>query len=93
MIRSGQLDRQVALVRAQRPYQIEDPKVISLCIKRLGLTEQEFEQIIQSPPRHWWDYPNSYKWMKLAQGPIYILTKMGIFTQVVYDKYFSIKFR
>ncbi|MBS1618488.1 MAG: N-acetyl sugar amidotransferase [Bacteroidetes bacterium] len=93
LIRSGQLDREEAIARAQRPYRIEDPKVISLCIKRLGLTEQEFEQIIQSPPKNWWDYPNSYKWMKLAQGPIYILTKMGIFTQVVYDKYFSIKFR
>ena len=31
--------------------------------------------------------------MKLAQFPILILTKMGIFTQVIYDKYFTLKFR
>jgi tRNA(Ile)-lysidine synthase TilS/MesJ len=93
LIRSGQMDRTAAIERAKQPYQIEDPKIISLCIKRLGITEAEFESIIQSPPKNWWDYPNSYKWMKLAQLPIFILTKMGIFTKVVYDKYFTIKFR
>jgi hypothetical protein len=93
LIRSGQMDRSVALERSQQPYQIEDPKIISLCIKRLGMTEEEFDTALKASPKNWWDYPNSYKWMKLAQIPIFILTKLGIFTQVVYDKYFSIKFR
>jgi tRNA(Ile)-lysidine synthase TilS/MesJ len=93
LVRSGQMTREAALQKAQQPYQIEDPKVISLCIKRLGITDAEFEEMLKSSPRNWWDYPNSYKWMKLAQFPIFILTKLGIFTQVVYDKYFTIKFR
>lgn len=93
LIRSGQLNRDIALQKMQQPYQIEDPKVISLCVKRLGITEDEFNSYMQLPPKNWWDYPNSYKWMKLAQFPILILTKMGIFTQVIYDKYFTLKFR
>jgi hypothetical protein len=93
LIRSGQMSREVALERSQHPYQIEDPKIISLCIKRLGITEGEFETFLKLPPKNWWDYPNSYKWMKLAQFPIWVLTRMGIFTQVVYDKYFTIKFK
>ena len=93
LIRSGQMERQIAIKKVETPYQIEDPKIISLCIKRLGITEEEFESYMKLPPRNWWDYPNSYKWMKLFQFPIFILTKMGIFTQVVYDKYFTIKFR
>lgn len=93
LIRSGQLDRGEALERAQRPYQIEDPKIISLCIKRLGITEEEFNGYLQRPPKNWWDYPNSYRWMRLFQFPIYVLTKLGLFTQVVYDKYFTLKFR
>lgn len=93
LIRSGQLSREEALERAKRPYQIEDPKVISLCIKRLGITEEEFHSYIQNPPKNWWDYPNSYKWMKLFRFPVWLLTKMGVFTQVIYDKYFSMKFR
>jgi hypothetical protein len=93
LVRSGQLERATALVKSQLPYQIEDPKIISLCIKRLGITQEEFDSYLQLPPKNWWDYPNSYRWMKLAQFPIWILTKLGIFTQVVYDKYFTIKFR
>jgi hypothetical protein len=93
LIRSGQMDRDAALQRAQQPYQIEDPKIISLCIKRLGITEAEFQSYMELPPKNWWDYPNSYKWMKLAQFPIWVLTKMGVFTQVVYDKYFTLKFK
>jgi hypothetical protein len=27
-------------------------------IKKLGLTEQEFEQIMAAPPKTYWDYPN-----------------------------------
>ena len=93
LIRSGQLEREAALKKTQQPYQLEDEKVILLCIKRLGITRQEFDSYMQQPPKNWWDYPNSYKWMKLAQLPIFVLTKMGLFTQVVYDKYFTIKFK
>ena len=93
LIRSGQMSREAAVERSQQPYQIEDPKIISLCIKRLGITEEEFESFLKLPPQNWWNYPNSYKWMKFGQFPIWILTKMGIFTQVVYDKYFTIKFK
>ena len=93
LIRSHQMTREAALERALLPYKIEDPKIISLCIKRLGITEEEFESYLKLPPKNWWDYPNSYKWMKLAQLPIWILTRMGIFTQVVYDKYFTLKFK
>jgi len=93
LIRSGQMEREAAIKKAAAPYQIEDPKIISLCIKRLGITEGDFESYMKLPPRNWWDYPNSYRWMKFFQLPIYILTRMGIFTQVVYDKYFTIKFK
>lgn len=93
LIRSGQLERDEALARAARPYQIEDPKIISLCIKRLGITEEAFNEYLQRPPRNWWDYPNSYRWMRLFRFPIYVLTRLGLFTQVVYDKYFTLKFR
>lgn len=93
LIRSQQMTREAALQKSEQPYQIEDPKIISLCIKRLGITEEDFQSFVQLSPKNWWDYPNSYTWMKLAQPAIYILTKLGIFTQVVYDKYFTIKFR
>ena len=93
LIRSGQWTREEALQKIAQPYQLEDEKVIALCIKRLGITREEFESYVQRPPRNWWDYPNSYKYMKLAQPGIWLWTKLGFFPQAVYDKYFTIKFR
>ncbi len=93
LVRSNQLSREAALEKSKLPYQIEDPKIILLCIKRLGITQEEFDGYVARPPRNWWDYPNSYKWMQLGRIPIFVLTKMGVFTQVVYDKYFTLKFK
>jgi hypothetical protein len=42
LVRSGFLDREEALQRAHSVYQIEDPKVINLCIKRLGIYQSRF---------------------------------------------------
>ena len=44
LVRYGQLVRQVALERAHGVYQIEDDRVIDLCIKRLGITKDEFNE-------------------------------------------------
>lgn len=93
LLRNGQLTRENALEKASVPYLIEDPKIISLCIKRLGITQEEFDSYLALPPKNWWDYPNSYSLMRFFKFPIWILTRMGIFTQVVYDKYFTMKFR
>jgi hypothetical protein len=94
LVRSGQLDRElqhlteiVATISNRRPE-----NYITL-YKKIGYHARRFDSYMQLPPKNWWDYPNSYRWMKLAQFPIWILTKLGIFTQVVYDKYFTIKFR
>lgn len=93
LIRSGQMTREQAIEKVKKPYQLEDPKIISLCIKRLGITEEEFDSFLKLPPKNWWDYPNSYQWMQLFRIPIYLATKMGLFTQAIYDKYFVMKFR
>jgi len=92
LVRSGLRSRDEALGRVKKIYQMEDPKVISLCIKRLGITEADLEAWMKLPPKNWWDYPNSYRWMRRFRIPVYVMMKLGIFTPVVYDKYFVLKF-
>ncbi|MBK8659454.1 MAG: hypothetical protein IPN22_11445 [Bacteroidetes bacterium] len=93
-VRSGQMTREEALQKVATPDNIlEDEKVISLCIKRLGITREEFNGYLQLPPKNWWDYPNSYRLMQLGKPVVWLMTRLGIFTQVVYDKYFGIPFR
>lgn len=93
LIRSGQMDRDFALKSVNKPYILEDKKVITLCIKRLGISQTEFENYLKLPPKNFWDYPNSYTKMKLVKFPVWILTKMGVFTQVFYEKYFNLPFK
>ncbi len=93
LIRSGQLNRTEALDKVAQPYQLQDPKVISLCIKRLGITQQQFDSYMQLPPKNFYDYPNSYNIMRLFKWPIYVLAKLGYIPELVYYKYFVLKFK
>lgn len=89
MIRSGQLDRNLAIERANRKYELEDPKIIDLCIKRLGLKKDEFESLINNEPKYFWDYPNSYNFIKKFKLIIKLLSKINILPGSAYDKYFN----
>jgi N-acetyl sugar amidotransferase len=89
LVRSGQMPRQEALERVKDVYVIEDPKVIDLCIKRLGLTREDLDRFMKEPPKTFRDYPTSYTYIRLMRLPIWILSRLNILPGVVYDKYFN----
>jgi N-acetyl sugar amidotransferase len=89
LVRSGQMRREEALERVKEIYVIEDPKVIDLCIKRLGLTKEEFENILKLPPKTFRDYPNHYNFIKYFKLPIRVLSKLNILPGTAYHKYFN----
>ena len=93
LIRSGQMDRDTASEAIKEKYVLEDSKVIDLCIKRLGITREEFDSYLKLPPKNFWDYPNSYSKLKLFKIPIWIMCQLGFMTKVVYEKYFGLKFK
>jgi len=93
LIRSGQMDRDFALNTIEKPYVLEDEKVINLCIKRLGLSREQFDQYLALEPKMFWDYPNSYSIMRMLKFPVWVLTQFGFFTKVFYHKYFRLAFR
>ncbi len=93
LIRSGQMERQFALNAVQSTYVMEDEKVITLCIKRLGITREEFDTYMKLPPKNFWDYPTSYNLLKRLRVPIWILTRLGFATKVVYEKYFGLAYK
>jgi tRNA(Ile)-lysidine synthase TilS/MesJ len=93
LIRSGQMERQFALNAIQSTYVMEDEKVIKLCIKRLGITREEFDSYMKLPSKNFWDYPTSYNLLKRMKIPIWILTRLGFATKVVYEKYFGLAYK
>ena len=89
LVRSGQMPRTVALERVTHVNKIEDEKVINLCIKRLGLTRAEFEQIVAAPPKTFRDYPNNYSLIRLLRWPIKLLSHLNLIPESAHDKYFN----
>lgn len=89
LVRSGQMPREEALTRVKDIYVIEDPKVIDLCIKRLGIRREEFDRFVAFPPKTFRDYPNRYRLLQKFKVLIHVLSKLHIFPATTYDKYFS----
>jgi len=89
LVRSGQMSRVRALELLKEVYVIEDPKVIDLCIKRLGLTRQEFEGFMALPPKTFRDYDTSYNLIRRLRWPIKILCGLNLLPSSAHDKYFE----
>ncbi len=89
LIRSGQMSKEEALKAVGQVYCIEDPKVIDLCVKRLGLTPEEFNEILALPTKTFRDYPTSYNLIKHLKWPIKILSHLNLLPSTTYDKYFE----
>lgn len=89
LVRSGQMSREVALDRVSRINSIEDPAIIDLCIKRLGLSKAEFDAIVATPPKSFHDYPNSYWFLRLCRLPIKLMSQLNLIPESAYDKFFN----
>lgn len=69
LVLSGQLTRERALAMMEEPvYPEEGLKADrAYVIKKLGLSEQEFDGIMSLPPKLFLDYPNSYARIEMAK--------------------------
>jgi tRNA(Ile)-lysidine synthase TilS/MesJ len=88
LVRSGQMSRAEALDAVSEKYVLEDDKTIDLCIKRLGISREEFDSYMEIAPKTFRDYPSDYNFIRLMRPVIYLLSSVGILPQVTYEKYF-----
>ena len=89
LVRSGQMTREESLGRVKEIYGIEDPKIINLCIKRLGITRGDLDGYLAIPPKTFMDYPSHYQIIKMMRVPIKLLSLMNILPGMTYLKYFG----
>jgi N-acetyl sugar amidotransferase len=88
LIRDNQMEKEHALTLISKPYVMEDMRIIDLCLKRLGITREQFEEWMSLPPKTFKDYNTAYPVMKAAKPLIKLLTLSGYIPEIVYDKYF-----
>ena len=88
LIRDGQMDREWAIEAVKKPYVMEDPGIIDLCLKRLAVSREQFDAWMTLPPKTFRDYDTGYDTMLKLRPFIKLATKMGFMPEIVYDKYF-----
>jgi N-acetyl sugar amidotransferase len=88
LIRSGQLTREQALEKVQvDPYK-GGTELLDYCLKKLDFTKDEFEKIMNEPPKSFNDYKSYYSFVKFMKKPVKWATSLGIVPETVYLKYF-----
>ena len=87
LVRSGQMDREDALKILSKKSRLEDPKIIDLCIKRLGITKQDYEEILALPPKSFRDYPTNYSLIRLFCPVVRIMACLNLVPKSACLKY------
>lgn len=88
LIRSGQIKREEALNEIKKSYPYRE-EIIPYVQNKLGLTKEEFDQILTAPPKSFRDYPSYYPLIRMAKYPIYVACKLDLLPQVFYEKYIN----
>lgn len=87
-IRSGQMTREQALKELEQPLP-EDDEIVKYVIERLGLSDEEFEQILSSEPKTFLDYPTYYPIIRASRVPIKLACMLNLLPHIFYEKYFK----
>lgn len=91
MIREGLTDRETALKEIERnPHNVKN-EIVNYTISKLGLTKEEFNDIMNLPVKSFNDYPNYYKIIKFFRIPINLFVKLGLIPKLLYLKYLENK--
>lgn len=81
LINAGQISREAALQEIDRPTY--DPELqkqdLAYVRKKLGLDEQQFEAIMQAPPKSFRDYRNSYAFVQFLRRTVNRLRGAGLY--------------
>jgi N-acetyl sugar amidotransferase len=86
LARSGQMKREEALVKMAEPIE-HDEEIISLVKKRLGFTDESFNEVMNMPARHWTDYGNYKKTFERLEPLFRILLKLNRIPESFYIKF------
>ncbi len=86
LIRSGQMSREEALEELKKPYH-SDPEIVDYTITKLGLSAEEFQQIMDAPRKSYMDYPSYYPAIRACRLPIKIACNLNLLPHVFYEKY------
>ncbi len=87
LIRSGQRTRQEALEELQSESYEADEELVEYVLNKLGLSRDQWERILNDPPKSFRDYPSYYPYIRAMRGPLKLAYKLGMLSPILYFKY------
>jgi len=89
LIRSNQMERDIALLEIRKdPYE-GGLESISYTLKKLNITENEFDKLMHETPKSFMNYRSLYKIILFFKKPLYFAAKIGVVPDVIIKKYFK----
>ena len=85
-VRRGALDRGAALDLYRRPV-VADPELITYLKKRLGLSDEQYKNILSAPIRTWRDFRTYKKRFERLRPLFFVLAKANLVPMSFYLKY------
>ncbi len=89
-VRNGQLTREEALIVINKDPFTGGSELIEYCLKKLNMTEDEFEKIMNEPTKSFLDYKSYYTIVRSLRVPVKWGNKIGIIPDTAYKKFFNI---
>jgi N-acetyl sugar amidotransferase len=88
-IRNNVISREAALSTLKSAGYPEYPDIVGYAWTKLGLSNQETEEIMGAEPRFFLDYDTYYPFLKAMRLPVLLGVKMGIIPEILYFKIYS----
>jgi N-acetyl sugar amidotransferase len=85
-VRTGRMPRAEALKELAETPDVSE-EIVSYVIKKLGLTKDEFDVILNAPNRSFRDYHTSYDALQRLAPGIKMAAYLGLISPVVYEKF------
>lgn len=88
-IRTKTITRKQALAELEHLPIFETPELVAYCLKKQGISPEEYQQLLQQPHRYFSDYPNYYWILRSLKYPIKLLSKLNILPGHSFEKFFE----
>ncbi|MDD3877302.1 MAG: N-acetyl sugar amidotransferase [Bacteroidales bacterium] len=87
-VRMGRLEREKAIEMIKNPPPI-NPQITDYIIKKLDLTNEEFDKIMKAPNKSFKDYNSSYKTLLKFKRFVKFAVNRDLISPVVYEKFYE----
>lgn len=88
-IRTGVISRQDAIDELSEPPIFETEDLVRYCLKKQGISWDQYQELLSAPLKYFTDYPNYYRYLKMFKYPIKAISRMNVLPGHAYEKFFE----